>query len=173
MIERRIEHGHHPSWLVRLPPEPESCRTARQGLARFLRPLLPEPVVEDAVLVLHELVANGVDHAGTPMIVTARVRGDAVRLAVHDGSTVPGETRPHDPRAHRGRGLQLVGTISRRWGIYRHRTGKTTWAELGPDPDTPAQPAPAVPAQRTAHRFGARRADQENRNTSLPTGSRS
>lgn len=128
------------SWRIRVPPEPSACRFARSELRRFLGPLLDHTLVDDAVLVLHELVANGVDHARTPMLLSARVREGSVRVAVRDGSPVPGRERPLDPSARRGRGLQIVGSVARSWGVRRHPQGKTTWAELGP-----ACGAPVVP----------------------------
>ena len=127
------------SWRLRVAPAPSACRFARLELRRFLAPLLGETLVDDAVLVLHELVANGIDNAGTPMLLTARVRGGSGRLTVRDGSPVPGRERPLDPSAPRGRGLQIVGSVARDWGVRRHRRGQTTWAELGPA-DAPVTP---------------------------------
>ncbi|MEJ8279774.1 ATP-binding protein [Pseudonocardia spirodelae] len=126
------------TWILRVAPEPASCRVARTELARFLTPLVDDATTADAQLVLHELVANGVDHARTPMLLTARVRDGAVRLRVRDGCAVPGREQPFDPAALRGRGLQIVGRLSRRWGVRRHRGGKTTWADLGVARDRPA-----------------------------------
>ena len=120
------------SWTLRVPAEPAACRDARLALRRFLDPLLPEAVVQDAVLVLHELVANGVDHARTPMRLAARVRDGSVRVTVRDGSVVPGREQPYGTAARRGRGLQIVATVARCWGVRRNRAGKTTWAEIGP-----------------------------------------
>lgn len=125
------------SLALDVPARPASCRRARLALQRFLTAAVPETVAEDAVLVLNELVANGVDHARTPMRLTARVHDDAVRVAVQDGSTVPGREQPRDPSAPRGRGLQMVAGLSRRWGVRRHPAGKTTWAEIGPPAAAP------------------------------------
>ncbi|BBG03251.1 MULTISPECIES: ATP-binding protein [Pseudonocardia] len=132
------------SWRLRVAPEPSACRFVRSELRRFLAPLLDDDIlVDDAVLVLHELVANGIDHARTPLVLTARVREGAVRVTVRDGSPVPGHERPLDPSARRGRGLQIVGSVARSWGVRRHPRGKTTWAELGS-----ARGAPVVPQLR-------------------------
>ncbi|MBC3193027.1 ATP-binding protein [Pseudonocardia sp. C8] len=128
------------AWTLRVPAVPSACRAARRELSRFLDPLVPEPVVHDAVLVLHELVENGVDHARTPMRLTARVQDGAVRVTVRDGSPVPVREQPHDPAARRGRGLQIVASVSRRWGVRRHPAGKTTWAEIGPPGSAPVVP---------------------------------
>lgn len=126
------------SWALCLPALPWSCRRARRELQRFLSAQLPEPVVQDAVLVLHELVANGVDHARTPMRFTARVCDGSVRIGVRDGSRVVGRPQPPDVTAARGRGLQIVANVARRWGVRPHPAGKTTWAEVGPPTDAPA-----------------------------------
>ncbi|MBP2367051.1 ATP-binding protein [Pseudonocardia parietis] len=125
------------SWALHLPARHTSCRRARLALQRFLTALVPEPVAQDALLVLHELVANGVDHARTPMRLTADVHDGAVRVAVRDGSATPGREQPLDPSAARGRGLQIVSAVSRRWGVRRHAAGKTTWAEIGPPTAAP------------------------------------
>ena len=92
------------SWALHLPALPWSCRRARRELQRFLSAQLPEPVVQDAVLVLHELVANGVDHARTPMRLTARVCDGSVRIGVRDGSRVVGHPQPEqEPLDRSGR----------------------------------------------------------------------
>ncbi len=135
------------SWTLRVEPDAAACRAARHELTRFLTPLVDDSTLDDAALVLHELVANGIDHAHTPMLVTARVRDGAVRLRVRDGSVVRGREQPHDPTATRGRGLQIVGRLAQRWGVRPHPGGKTTWADVGP---TGARPAPDLHLVRSA-----------------------
>ncbi|MGW0517291.1 MULTISPECIES: ATP-binding protein [unclassified Crossiella] len=87
-------------------------------------------VVEDAMLVANELVANVVDHAQGPLRLELLPRTGGVLIRVSDGSPTP-------PRLHRGpvdsvrrRGLQLVEALSVRWGHQPTGQGKIVWAEL-------------------------------------------
>jgi anti-sigma regulatory factor (Ser/Thr protein kinase) len=86
--------------------------------------------IDDALLVLEELVANVLDHARTPFQLVVRLTGDVLYLAVRDQDVRSPELRPFDPHAVRGRGLQLVSALARRWGCEQHADGKTVWAEL-------------------------------------------
>jgi anti-sigma regulatory factor (Ser/Thr protein kinase) len=86
--------------------------------------------VDDALLVVEELVANAMDHARSPFEVVVRLTGDVLHVGVRDGSRRKPQVRPFEPHAVRGRGLQLVATLSRRWGCELHADGKTVWAEL-------------------------------------------
>ena len=86
--------------------------------------------VDDALLVVEELVANVLDHARTRFELVVRMTGDVLLIAVTDRSGRAPHIQPHDPHAARGRGLQLVATLSRRWGCEQHGDGKTVWAEL-------------------------------------------
>jgi anti-sigma regulatory factor (Ser/Thr protein kinase) len=86
--------------------------------------------VDDALLVVEELVANVLDHAHTRFQLVVRLSEGALHIAVHDRSGRSPQIRPFDPFAVRGRGLQLVANLSRRWGCEHHADGKTVWAEL-------------------------------------------
>jgi anti-sigma regulatory factor (Ser/Thr protein kinase) len=113
--------------------EPEA--TASPQIRRSLRALLTawgvaEDVVDDAVLVVEELVANVVDHARTRFRLVVRLTGRVLRLAVRDSGAGLPQLQPFDPYASRGRGLQVVGTVAQRWGCDRHERGKTVWADL-------------------------------------------
>lgn len=90
----------------------------------------PDTRIEDARLVLSELVANAVIHARSPMSVSIRSERHTVRLAVHDDSPIEPTPRPVDPSALSGRGLQIVGALSSSWGVDATPVGKTVWAEL-------------------------------------------
>lgn len=92
-------------------------------------------VVQDAVLLVSELVTNAVQH-GTPPV-TLRVDCDG-----HDGGlciTVSDE-HPDDPverplnlDSEGGRGVRLVDVLSDRWGVVHHdRDGKAVWFQLQP-----------------------------------------
>lgn len=86
--------------------------------------------VDDALLVVEELVANVIDHACTRFEVVVRVVGDALYVGVRDHSTREPRIQPCDPHAVRGRGLQLVSALAQRWGCDHHPDGKTVWAQL-------------------------------------------
>ena len=70
------------------------------------------------------------DHAGTPFDLVVRLADGVLHVAVRDRSVRAPRLRPYDPRAVRGRGLQMVAGLSRRWGCEEHADGKTVWAEL-------------------------------------------
>jgi signal transduction histidine kinase len=114
---------------LHLPSRPDSPMTARHKLVDLERSLPPETMAKLRLLVT-ELVANSVRHAGgTPVEVTVTVGDDHVRAEVSDGGggfTPPrgGRSRPRTS----GWGLFLVRKIATRWGS-EPRTG-TVWFEL-------------------------------------------
>jgi anti-sigma regulatory factor (Ser/Thr protein kinase) len=124
-------------------PEPTAPGEARRRLTPVLAAWgLPPDEVENAVLVVNELVANAVEHARTPLTLTVSWTTGALRVEVRDGSPVEPRLQPADRRAARGRGLQFVQALARRWSWAADRTGKTVWAELPPG-EPPRPPGPA------------------------------
>jgi anti-sigma regulatory factor (Ser/Thr protein kinase) len=108
---------------------------AATQIRRRLRPLLAtwgvhDEAVDDALLVVEELVANALDHARSRFDVVVRLADGVLHVSVRDRSTGVPRVQPFDPHAARGRGLQLVETLSWRWGCDAHADGKTVWAEL-------------------------------------------
>jgi two-component sensor histidine kinase len=87
-------------------------------------------VVDDAVLLVSELVTNAVMHAQTPLEVQVHVGKGAVRVEVQDDSDALPIARIPRNEATGGRGLQLVERIARAWGIERRTRGKVVWFEL-------------------------------------------
>jgi anti-sigma regulatory factor (Ser/Thr protein kinase) len=122
-----------PPWAAVSVHEPVAA-VGRQ-IRRRLRTLLTGwglalEVVEDALLVVEELVANVVDHARTPFELVVRLTGRVLQVAVRDcGEGLP-QIRPFDPHAGRGRGLQVVASLAQRWGCDHHDRGKTVWVDL-------------------------------------------
>ena len=87
-------------------------------------------VVDDAELLVSELVTNAVVHAQTSLEVSVHVGKTAVRVEVKDDSdALPIARLPRD-EAMGGRGLHLVEAIARSWGIERRELGKVVWFEL-------------------------------------------
>lgn len=138
---------------VTLPAQPASVSAARRFVRRFGAEAVEDDVlVDDAALVVSELVANAVLHAGGPVVVTLRFRSGetdepaAVRVSVADGSPVPPVIREYGTGASTGRGLALVARLVDAWGVELVEQGKVVWADLrsGRAADAVTPPATTV-----------------------------
>ena len=101
--------------------------SVRQLLVRWR---LPADVIDDAVLVVAELLANVVEHARTPFRVVAELRVRMLYLAVEDGAVGRAPAGPGCASPGYLSGLRLVNAVALRWGWQQHQTGKTVWAEV-------------------------------------------
>ncbi|MFD5513755.1 ATP-binding protein [Streptomyces sp. NPDC127051] len=114
-------------------PRDTAPSRARRDVTLCLRTWGLDALVDDAQLIVSELVANAVQHTDTRRIgVSVTRHPDHVRIVVTDTSrTLPAPaTLAPDDEAEAGRGLQLVDQLTTRWGSKRFRTGKQVWAEL-------------------------------------------
>ena len=117
---------------VRLAPVPESAAKARTFVERTLRDWGCCEMVDDARVVVTELVSNVVRHAGTEFALDVDLvaDGDRVRIDVIDHADGEVLLRAPDPSTDvGGRGLRLVDELAERWGVVRQRDGKRVWAE--------------------------------------------
>ncbi|MFE7170891.1 SpoIIE family protein phosphatase [Streptomyces sp. NPDC057616] len=106
--------------------------------------LLTDRLVDDAVLVVSELVTNAVVHAGTEVVLECRLEHDSGALVVEVGDHHPSRA-PRDSEAEvpyetpeYGRGLRLVATLAESWGVTFRKGTKTVWARLTPETRTAA-----------------------------------
>jgi serine/threonine-protein kinase RsbW len=87
--------------------------------------------LDDAALVLSELVGNAVRHAhGEVMQVRLRRNGDVLRIAVHDRSSAPPAPREASFEDESGRGMMIIDALSHRWGWEPRVDGKVVWADV-------------------------------------------
>ncbi|HKG49420.1 MAG TPA: ATP-binding protein [Actinomycetales bacterium] len=104
---------------------------ARAFLARVCTDWQLEAVVEEARLLVSELVTNAVVHAGGAAEVTLQRLGDQLTIAVRDGADVPPVHRDADLMEEGGRGLHLVEALSTADGTYpRPEGGKVVWCTV-------------------------------------------
>ncbi|MFJ4337911.1 ATP-binding protein [Streptomyces sp. NPDC088915] len=92
-----------------------------------------ESLIDDATLVVTELVSNAVDHSRLPSIrvLVSRPSAKRIRVGVVDRSkTVPMLRTDSNGDQLRGRGLVLVDALTEQWGTEPYRWGKQVWAEL-------------------------------------------
>jgi transcriptional regulator with XRE-family HTH domain/anti-sigma regulatory factor (Ser/Thr protein kinase) len=118
---------HPGEFHKRFPNDPLAPALARAALATTAIGI-PASAFDAAALLTSELVTNSVKHSGSDWIdVAITLRMDAVRIEVSDQSTQ--SIRPRTSETDGGWGLVLVGELATRWGIERHREGKTIWVE--------------------------------------------
>jgi len=128
---------------LEVPHERTGVGVARHTVADQLTAVgLREAACDDALLVLSELVSNAVTHAAPlpngRIAVGWTVLEDALHLEITDGGSV---TRPQASVAASfsgsGRGLDIVRTICRAWGVTEGERSVTVWADVpmsGPVP---------------------------------------
>ena len=124
-----------------LPPEPASAGKARQLVDATLRTWSCEQVVDVAVLLVSELVANSVLHAHTDISLVIRLNGEVLRIEVYDRERRAPTRKHYSSMATTGRGLMLVEQLAQDWGVTSERDGKSVWFELDSTGAPPGDPA--------------------------------
>jgi anti-sigma regulatory factor (Ser/Thr protein kinase) len=114
--------------LLALPPDPRAARHARRALAEAH---VPEDLEHTVGLLVTELIANSLRHAGLQdderIVFAARFVSDLVRVEVHDPG--PGFD-PEDRHDIRGYGLRMVDKLASRWGVDVGDDGTRVWFEI-------------------------------------------
>jgi anti-sigma regulatory factor (Ser/Thr protein kinase) len=122
------------SWSFELPGGPEAPGIARAAAGRILTGRLDEPRRREALLLVSEAVTNSVLHGGAAererIELTVAVTGENVRVEVTDpvGGFEPPE-RPTDDLRTAGRGLPIIHSLARSWGV-QSPPGGALWFEL-------------------------------------------
>ncbi|MEU8824944.1 ATP-binding protein [Streptomyces sp. NPDC048636] len=124
-------------FICPLPHIPESVALVRRRARTVLTGWnLPHAVIEDAVLVISELVTNAVTHAVPPAVLQLSRNGAegprALRVEVTDAGPAPSVPRPADGRqpVEHGRGHGIVAALAARHGVRADPGGITHWADL-------------------------------------------
>ena len=87
--------------------------------------------LDDAALVLSELVGNAVRHAeGDTVQVRLHRRGEVLRIAVLDRSAAAPVPRTASYDDEHGRGMAIIAALSVRWGWEPSGAGKVVWADV-------------------------------------------
>jgi anti-sigma regulatory factor (Ser/Thr protein kinase) len=117
-----------------LPAGEASPGRARAAVGTWLSAHVDESMLEDALLLVSELVTNSVRHARAPrdaqITVRAWRRGAGFRFEVRDAGR-QGAVRVRDRAGDEigGYGLALVAALASAWGVKR-AGGTTVWFEL-------------------------------------------
>jgi anti-sigma regulatory factor (Ser/Thr protein kinase) len=129
-----MESKDHRDVAVTVLPGPAAAASARNAVAGWLGGRVADEVLEDAVLLVSELVTNSTRHASTPRDTGIRVRGvvddQVVRLHVLDrGRRGTVAIREPGEDGLGGFGLRLVASLAADWGV-RRGLGTEVWFEL-------------------------------------------
>jgi hypothetical protein len=124
-----------PRWVRETyPPSPGSAAACRSLMGEVCLAWGLLRLRETARLVVSELAANAIMHAGTDFDVLIVYTGRFLRVAVHDGSKVLpllGEKPATALTAiSPGTGLLLVAAITTHWGTTVVKSGKIVWAVM-------------------------------------------
>lgn len=116
-------------WL-RLAPHPTAPRASRDFITRTLLDWRLSRVIPAASLVVSELVTNSTTYAGTDIVLSVVWDLGALRLTVRDDSPMF-RRQLHPALDLHGRGLTIVGGLSRAFGVLPTASGgKVVWAVL-------------------------------------------
>jgi anti-sigma regulatory factor (Ser/Thr protein kinase) len=95
---------------------------------------LPQDLIDDAKLLVTELVSNAVRHGRPDITLRVSLHPPLIGVSVEDeGVTVPStDIHPPDLEAPGGRGLMIVDRMSDSWGVIPTDPppGKTVWFRL-------------------------------------------
>ncbi len=113
-----------------LPVSREAPALAREFLRSSTCAEHHSAVVDDAVLMVSELVTNSVLHGGPPVVVAVDCLEDSLQVRVRDGSSELPAPRDAQQTDENGRGLALVAEMSADWGVDPVEDGKHVWFVL-------------------------------------------
>lgn len=117
---------------LRLRPDAQSPAEARKTL-EALRVALDDAVVDDAALLVSEIVSNSVRHAGLGATDAIEVRIRGSRSMLHVDVIDPGPGFEFERARRPGResrwGLWLLDRLATRWGVERGDTTRV-WFDI-------------------------------------------
>ncbi len=126
-----LDRRRYDTATVDLGPDSADVPAARRFLAEQCRVWGCGDLLDDAHVVVTELVTNALLHAGTGCELRAGLTDRALRLQVTDYGPGMPDPRAADDRAEHGRGLLLVSALCVAWGVEALPDGgKVVWADL-------------------------------------------
>lgn len=129
-MKDHLTQAHHRAELPFTCAAPASARSQFRGFA----PKLSGTTLDDALVMVSELVTNAIQHGMPEVTLQFWLRADRITVAVLDRGDAPVSLIcPAPPSDHpHGRGLMIVSALAARWGVRRSEGdgGKAVWFEL-------------------------------------------
>ncbi|WP_037846167.1 ATP-binding protein [Streptomyces sp. NRRL S-474] len=121
-------------WELSFTAEPVEVAALRRIMRLHLGIWGLHDISDEAQLCVSELVSNVITHVGhgTPATLAVSVRGNHLRIEVHDPDTraLPVLRDASATDCEDGRGMALVDAVADRWGVLLRPDRKVTWCEL-------------------------------------------
>ena len=122
--------------MIALPSDASAAAIARQFVEDNRDHIRPD-LIEDAQVLVTEVVTNAVLHGEPQITLLVRVDRPSIGVAVADaGDNLPVEAQGAPPPSQpSGRGMMIVDTLASAWGVIPNpdqSPGKTVWFELHP-----------------------------------------
>ncbi len=116
---------------IQLQALPSSAAEARRFALATLAGWGLTRLNDTIMLLVTELVSNGVRHAQTSLELNLSFDGTCLRIAVADGDPRPPVTRTREELTVGGWGLTLIDALATEWGTEIEETrGKKVWFEI-------------------------------------------
>jgi CheY-like chemotaxis protein len=116
--------------VLELPHDVVAVREARALVRQLLLDWGYDDLIDDATLVVSELVTNAVAHTRSNFAVVVNRSGGGVRIEVRDQGPGTPDPKPFSDSAEDGRGLMIVSALASAWGVDTAPPSKTVWVEL-------------------------------------------
>lgn len=112
----------------RLPDSPTASQAARSFVRRTACPI-HQTNIEDACLLVSEVVTNALVHGAPPLALSSRCVRTAALFSVTDHSPLREPIAAHAAAAddESGRGLAIVEMLASEWGVSDDPDGKSVW----------------------------------------------
>lgn len=118
-----------------LPATAQSARAGRMFVTDFGRcNAVPGAILDDAVLLVSEIVSNAYVHAGSGVRLGVSYLGQVLHVEVADDSPMPPLLSDPGTDATGGRGILLLDAMSARWGVQPHPPAKSSGSTSAPKP---------------------------------------
>lgn len=130
-MSRRVSRSAPKPFDQVLLPDPSSVAAARGLVRELLDGAGRNDLLDDAVLLVSEIVTNALIHAGSSIRVRGRVDEQGIRVEVGDAGPHRPALRDYADAAGTGRGLALLVELVDDWGVVAEDVGKTVWFALG------------------------------------------
>ena len=123
-------------FTIALPGDAQAAGIARKFVHEH-RDDLPASLIEDAQLLVSEVVTNAVLHGEPDITLAMHVTGPGLGFVVTDsgeGRPVRPDHRPESDRPY-GRGLFILDALATAWGVTDKNPtpGKSVWFDLAPN----------------------------------------